>query len=70
MPGKLGIPERHDIAGPDLVELLGRGVGEVRVDGGAVGAGADGLEDGGGEGLEEVEDEGVRGAVADGGVGL
>lgn len=45
--GELGVTECDDIARTDLVELLGGGIGEVRVDGGAIGAGADGEEDGG-----------------------
>lgn len=59
--------ESDDVAGTDLVELLDGGVGHVGVDEGAEGAHAD-REEGVGEGGEQVEDEGVRGAVADGGV--
>jgi len=41
-----GVAERDDIAGADLIELGDGGVGEVGVDEGAVGAGADGQEGG------------------------
>lgn len=68
MAREFRIAERDDVAGADLIKLLGGGVGEVRVDGGAIGAGADGLEDNGGERVEEGEDESVGGAVAEGGV--
>jgi len=64
---KAGVAEGDDVAGPDLVELGDGGVGEVGVDESAVGAGADG-EQGVGQGGKEVEDEGVRAAVADGAV--
>ena len=64
---KAGVAEGDDVTRPDLVELGDGGVGEVGVDESAVGAGADG-EQGVGQGGKEVEDEGVRAAVADGAV--
>ena len=64
---EFSVTKGNDVAGPDLVVLLDRGVGEVGVDEGAVGAGADGEEHGGERG-EEVVDEGVGRAVADDGV--
>ena len=63
---KFRIAETDNVARSDLVELLGRGVGEVGVDGGAVGARADGEE---GVGGEEREDEGVCAAAGVGGDG-
>ena len=61
---EFGIAEGDDVAGPDFVELLDAGVGEVGVDEGTVGAAADGFE-GVGEGGKKIEDEGVGTAVAD-----
>lgn len=67
-PVEFAVPERHDVAGADLVEDLDRRVGHVGVDGGAEGAGADWHEGLRGEGFEEFEDEGWGGAVAGCGV--
>ena len=61
---KFGVAEGDDITRADLVVLLDRGVGEVGVDEGAIGTGADRLECVI-EGFEEVEDKSVGAAVTD-----
>lgn len=62
---ELGVAERDDIAGPDLIVLRDARVGDVGVYQGTVGARAD-REQRCGHGAEDFQDHGLRTPVAEG----
>jgi len=63
---ELGITQRDDVAGADLVVLLGGGVGQVAVDDGAVGASSN-WQQGVCERFEKLLDQALWCAVSDDG---